>query len=161
MFPYPPCQYYKKGIWGNTTNISNMKILKVFNVETVISERTGNPYVRVSFRAATLNAEGVAVFTGLEKGTRIVFEGEEPNEGDVFAGGIYKFDTTPYTIDGKEVKSCKVVAFEGEDATKMANELLAAQGHNACVLKADGTPTIKLKKKKVVVEEPETEEAED
>lgn len=132
-----------------------MKILKVFNVETVISERTGNPYVRVSFRAATVNDNGMSVFTGLEKGTRIVFAGEEPNEGDVFAGTIQHFKTTPYTIGDKEVNTCKIVAFEGENAVDMANDLLKSQGHNACVLKADGTPTLKLKPIRTFTDEPE------
>lgn len=138
-----------------------MKILVVFSTETVTSERTGNPYVRVNFRTATIDEKGNSMFTGLEKGTRIVFPGEEPNEGDRFAGSIVNFKTTPYDINGKEVATCKVVAFEGEDATTLANDLLKAQGHNACVLKADGTPTIKLKKKKVVVEEPADNETED
>ena len=138
-----------------------MKILQVFNVETVTSERTGNDYVRVNFRAATVDEKGNSMFVGLEKGTRIVFPGEEPNEGDRFAGSIINFNTTPYTIGEREVKTCKVVAFEGEDAVQLANDMLKSQGHNACVLKTDGTPTIKLKKKKVVVEEPAEEDNED
>ena len=143
----------KKVIGEITTNISNMKILEVFKVDQLISERTGNPYVRVNFRAATVDEKGNSLFSGLEKGTRIVFPGEEPNEGDRFAGTIQTFKTTPYTINDREVNTCKMVVFEGEDGVQLVNDLLKSQGHNACALKADGTPTIKLKKKAVVKQE--------
>ena len=136
-----------------------MKILEVFSTEQVISERTGNPYVRVNFRAATVDEKGNSLFSGLEKGTRIVFPGEEPNEGDRFAGSIQTFKTSPYMIGEREVNTCKVVVFEGENGVDLVNNLLESQGHNACALKADGTPTKKLKKmKKVEVEKEEEDE---
>lgn len=155
----PHVTIIEKVIGEITTNIRNMKILQVFNVETVTSERTGNDYCRVQFRAATIDEKGNSLFSGLEKGTRIVFPGEEPQLGDRFAGAIVHFKTTPYMIGEREVDKCTVVVFEGENGVDLANKMLEQQGHNACVLDSAGNKTKKLKK--IIKEKEKIEEEED
>ena len=136
-----------------------MKILEVFNVDQVVSERTGRPYVRVSFRAATVDDKGNSMFSGLEKGTRIVFPGEEPNVGDRFAGSIITFPTSEYEIEGRTINKCKMVVFEGENGVELVNDLLESQGHNACALDSAGKLTKKLKK--IITNQPADEDEEE
>lgn len=52
--------------------------------------------------------------------------------GEVITGSIYRFDTTKYLIDGKEVESFTTVVFEDENPTTVANNQL--KKYKACVI---------------------------
>lgn len=68
--------------------------------------------------------------------------------GDYVAGEIMTFNTTAYKIDGREVTSRKVLVFEGENSTNVANSELSS--NNACVVDENGVPTKDLSKSVLV-----------
>lgn len=117
-------------------------ILEVFSVDADTSD-SGVNYFRASLRPVTVNEHNQSVFSSGLKGTRTFFEGEEPNVGDRFGGGIYEMKTTEYTIGERTVSKIKFVAFSDETPVDVANKIL--EKSNACVLKADGTPSKKMR----------------
>lgn len=59
--------------------------------------------------------------------------------GQIVLGEIREFATTPYTIEGRIVKSTTVVVFGAEIPLTVANAKL--KSNKACVVNVDGTPT--------------------
>jgi hypothetical protein len=60
------------------------------------------------------------------------------NSGDVVAGEICRYETTPYTIGDNTVNHITIFVFEGEDGVSVANRQLGQNG--SCVL-IDGKAT--------------------
>lgn len=110
--------------------------------ETLTAEATNNEYVRTTFRPVEFHpVNGKSIFTGTTSGARLFNPGKEPNVGDLFQGKIIQFETTPYTIDGKEVAKITVCAMADENPIELANAQL--KRNNACVLQ-NGKPTVVL-----------------
>jgi hypothetical protein len=77
-----------------------------------------------------INSEGARMKDG------ILFN--KLNIGDIVAGTIERFDTTPYMIGDNTVNHITTFVFDGEDAITVANRSLGQ--HGACVL-IDGKVT--------------------
>jgi len=73
--------------------------------------------------------------------------------GDIVAGEIIQFNTTPYEIDGRTVTTRKVLVFEGENGINVANSELSS--NFSCVVDENGVPTKELSSLKPHVNTPQ------
>lgn len=64
--------------------------------------------------------------------------------GQLVAGEIQTFNTTPYDVNGREVTSRKTLVFEGENGVNICNSELSS--NYACAVDENGVPTKEIKK---------------
>lgn len=132
-----------------------MELLMVNKLTEKINDATGSTFIQATL-VPVIAVGNNMVASSFDSGTRVFNPGKEPKIGDLFQGTIQHFNTTSYPIGDRTVNKITVVAGASENATDLANAQL--KKHKACVLKADGTPTVKFKK---IANPAEKEEVED
>lgn len=131
-------QYFGQVLNTSIMNLDNL--LEVTSVQPMTSETTNKEFIKVTFRPVQFHpATGKPIYIGDKTGTRIYNPSKEPQLGQLFAGKISKFDTTPYQIGDNTVDSISCVAMDDENPQQVANDML--ERHDACVT-VNGKPTV-------------------
>lgn len=139
-----------------------MKVLKVTKVEAPKESSTGNGQYQTitvqEFNLLPIGDRTVEIAT-VKVATRNLWSERDKKDGtkmkgDTFfnqigvgsyvSGSIETYNTTPYTIDGREVTSRKTLVFEGENGVLVCNSELSS--NYACVVDDNGVPTKNIEK---------------
>lgn len=150
-----------------------MKTLKVVSIDVRHSDKAGCDYKVVTFRALE---DGAIVGTGvrnfwpkhevtLADGSKSTINGDADypliQQGDVYAGEIMKFDTTPYVLNGYTINTWKGVVFKLENGLAVAARALRQNNNAAPVDPETGEVfTIQTAQKAQVNKKPALTEAE-
>lgn len=138
----------------------NTSVLKITKVEAPKAASTGNGHFQTitvqEFKLVPVGNKTLEIAT-VKTATRNLWSERDKKDGgkmkgdtffqqvsvgDYVAGEIFNFNTTPYEIDGRTVTSRKVLIFEGENGTNVANSELSS--NNACVVDENGNLTKEL-----------------
>lgn len=142
-------------------------ILEVINVTEPVANQTGNGYNQKISVQEYKFLPGIGKIATVNSATRILFSGvvnkqgeaiktkdqvlfNKLKAGDPVMGQVVSVNTTPYEIGGRTVTKFTTFVFEGEDVTKIVNNLLRSKG--AVMVDALGNLTAELPKNDFVAE---------
>jgi hypothetical protein len=155
-FPYPPLQNYSTTDLGNRSKsilIMKYALLQVQKIETLHSDKANCDFKKVTFKGIQLignkevktNVQGTRNLwpthtVKLADGSTTEIRGDVDYDnimlGDLFAGNVHAFQTTPYQLEGRTINQYKCVVFESENPLAVAARNL--RQNNAAPLDEEG-----------------------
>lgn len=128
-----------------------MDHLRILSVSEVQKAKNQREYIKVTFKPVSM-FNGKEVVSSAKDRTRLIWGYHKDDQGrefaaeplfkeykagnikagDITTGQILRFDTTKYTLLGKERESVTVVVFEGENPVTVGNNAL--RQNKACVI---------------------------